>query len=82
MSDIPRLRWLCRRGMKELDVVMTGYLENQYPVACARDQQAFKTLLEMPDPDIFSLLTGKTTVADEGISNLIDWLKKSVPVST
>ncbi|MCP4983899.1 MAG: succinate dehydrogenase assembly factor 2, partial [Gammaproteobacteria bacterium] len=30
MTEISRLRWLCRRGMKELDLVMTGYLENYY----------------------------------------------------
>jgi antitoxin CptB len=30
MTELSRLRWLCRRGMKELDVVMSRYLEQHY----------------------------------------------------
>ena len=63
-------------------MIMTGYLQNQYPHACKRDQQAFRALLTMPDADIFSLLLGKTTAADESIGGLIDWLKNSEPFST
>ncbi len=78
MSEISHLRWLCRRGMKELDVVMTGYLEDYYLEADEQDQQAFKALLEMADPDIFSLLVGRNTVSDRAINNLIDKLKSMV----
>ena len=44
MSDISRLRWLCRRGMKELDVVLSRYLELNYGLASPGDQQIFRTL--------------------------------------
>ncbi|MCH6566140.1 MAG: succinate dehydrogenase assembly factor 2, partial [Proteobacteria bacterium] len=33
MGEKSRLRWLCRRGMKELDLAMSGYLENHYAKA-------------------------------------------------
>ncbi len=78
MSEISRLRWLCRRGMKELDLVMTGYLDNYYLEAKEKDQQAFKALLEMPDPDLFSLLVGRETAADEVIRQLVERLKTMV----
>ncbi|MGH8753044.1 MAG: succinate dehydrogenase assembly factor 2, partial [Burkholderiales bacterium] len=26
-----RLRWNCRRGMLELDLVLTGFLDKHYP---------------------------------------------------
>jgi len=29
MNDA-RLRWQCRRGMRELDLLLTDYLENDY----------------------------------------------------
>ena len=44
-----RLKWLCRRGMKELDLLMDGYLEEEYAQASAEDQRAFVTLLEYQD---------------------------------
>lgn len=78
MSEISRLRWLCRRGMKELDVVLTGYLEKQYADASDQDRQAFKALLEMPDPDLFALLVGRTTTTDESITRLVETLKTIV----
>lgn len=57
MSDvsISRLKWLCRRGMKELDVLMEGYLANRYPDAPPQEQAAFRAVLEMDDPDIYAI---------------------------
>ncbi|HEY5738454.1 MAG TPA: succinate dehydrogenase assembly factor 2, partial [Gammaproteobacteria bacterium] len=51
MSELSRLRWLCRRGMKELDVVMTTYLDEHYENASPDQQRQFGKLLEMADPD-------------------------------
>lgn len=78
MSEIPRLRWLCRRGMKELDVVMTGYLDNYYSDAAETDQQSFKYLLEMPDPDLFAFLVGRDSTDDASIASLIITLRNLV----
>lgn len=75
MSEISRLRWLCRRGMKELDVLMTGYLDNCYSQADQTDQQSFKTLLEMPDPDLFALLVGRENSLNENIDKLVKDLR-------
>jgi antitoxin CptB len=38
MTELSRLRWLCRRGMKELDVVMSRYLEQHYATASGAEQ--------------------------------------------
>ncbi len=46
---LKKLRWRCRRGTKELDLILLGYLENQYPSATLEEQQAFEALLELPD---------------------------------
>ena len=78
MSELSRLRWLCRRGMKELDVVLTRYLDGRFNEASQQEQQAFKELLEMPDPDLFSLLVGRTTTRDNEVDSLVQKLKKQV----
>jgi antitoxin CptB len=71
MTELSRLRWLCRRGMKELDVIMTRYLEDCYANADEADQQGFNDLLEMPDPDLYSLLLGRQSCSNENAKNVI-----------
>ena len=53
--SISRLKWLCRRGMKELDVLMEAYLATRYEQAPAQEQAAFREVLEMDDPDIYAI---------------------------
>jgi len=48
--DRARLRWLCRRGTKELDVILNRYLELEFDKADANEQQAFAELLNWEDP--------------------------------
>ena len=61
---ISRLRWRCRRGMRELDVLLERYLQERYPSAPAPEQQAFEALLDLPDPQLFAYLTGRETPTD------------------
>jgi antitoxin CptB len=53
------LRWRCRRGMKELDVLLTRYLERDYYRAPLAQREAFEALLERPDPDILDYILGR-----------------------
>ena len=75
MSELSRLRWLCRRGMKELDVVLSRYLERTFSNAGEQEQQIFRELLEMPDPDLYSLLVGRTKSPDKAVNDLLCKLK-------
>lgn len=55
MSDsieIRRLEWRCRRGMKELDLLLLRYLRERLPAAPSDERSAFVEFLELPDPDI------------------------------
>jgi len=56
--------------MKELDVVMTGYLESHYAKASEVEKKSFKILLDMPDPDLYALLLGRRTSPDHGIDKV------------
>ncbi len=54
-----RLRWSCRRGMLELDVLLGNFLEEVYMDLNATDQALFVQLLDCTDPELFGWLTGK-----------------------
>lgn len=63
-AHLSRLRWRCRRGMRELDVVMQRYLEQRYAVAPAAEQLAFEALVEQQDPQLLAYLMGRELPAD------------------
>lgn len=75
MAELSRLRWLCRRGMKELDIVMSRYLEQHYASASDAEQGHFKALLEMPDPDLYDLLLGRSVTSDAELARFIQLLR-------
>lgn len=58
VSDInlSRLRWQCRRGMRELDELLTQYLDQQYATADEDEKTALQGVLELPDPELMSYL--------------------------
>jgi antitoxin CptB len=58
--ELARLRWHCRRGMRELDVLLTRYLERTYASTSPDERAAFVQLLDLPDPDLFGYLVGRT----------------------
>jgi antitoxin CptB len=65
-----RLRWRCRRGMRELDVLLLRYLDNEYPQAEPAQRRGFERLLELQDPVIMALLTGRES-ADPEIQHVV-----------
>ncbi|MCP4391735.1 MAG: succinate dehydrogenase assembly factor 2 [Gammaproteobacteria bacterium] len=75
MTELSRLRWLCRRGMKELDLVMSGYLEHYYPNASSEDQARFRALLDMPDPDLYGLLLGRSKSDQPEVERFVEFLR-------
>ncbi|MDZ7736370.1 MAG: succinate dehydrogenase assembly factor 2 [Gammaproteobacteria bacterium] len=52
MSELAKLRWHCRRGMREMDLLLGGWLDEHYSRASPELQQAFSTILEELDQDI------------------------------
>jgi antitoxin CptB len=56
--SINRLRWLCRRGMLELDAWLTRFLDSRYADLSAEQQAVFFRLLDQDDMALFDWLTG------------------------
>ncbi|MFO1352115.1 MAG: succinate dehydrogenase assembly factor 2 [Gammaproteobacteria bacterium] len=70
--EYARLRWRCRRGLKELDDLLLGYFEQDYPTAGAEEQAAFRVLLDLPESLLCAyLLRGDARVANPILGNVI-----------
>jgi antitoxin CptB len=68
---LARLRWRCRRGMRELDELLQRYLEQRYPNAQQKERRAFESLLELQDPTLLSYLLGYQTPMDPELQHVI-----------
>lgn len=66
-----RLLWRCRRGMKELDILLERYVRSQVADASPRDRGTLKQLLELPDPVLADYLFGHTPVSDPHLAQLV-----------
>ena len=69
---VAQLRWRCRRGMKELDLLLGDWLERRWDSADALQRRSFQWLLEQPDPEIAAWLIGGARPGDAGHAALID----------
>jgi antitoxin CptB len=71
---LTQIKWHCRRGMRELDVVLERYLQQRYATAPLAEQRAFEALLELPDPQLFAYLMRRETPADPDWMNVVSQL--------
>ncbi|MGL5949592.1 MAG: succinate dehydrogenase assembly factor 2 [Aeromonas sp.] len=53
-----RLKWACRRGMLELDVIFMPFFEHCFDALDASEQATFSELLNCDDPDLFKWCMG------------------------
>jgi antitoxin CptB len=65
-----RLLWRCRRGMKELDVLLERFARQRYEQATEEEKRAFARLLDLPDPELADYLFGYATPAEPHLAHL------------
>ena len=66
-----RLKWRCRRGMRELDAVFDGYLERVYDTLPVAQQELFARLLDETDPILYAWITGRAEPDDAALAVLL-----------
>jgi len=71
MSELKRLRWQCRRGAKELDVLLLAYLDTDYALATEQDQQSFQRLLQYEDNHLLAYFYADKLAEHADIRRLI-----------
>jgi antitoxin CptB len=54
-----KLRWRCRRGMQELDILLARYVDERFGSASHEEQEAFQRLLETQDTVIYGYCFGQ-----------------------
>ena len=67
--------WKCRRGTKELDLMMNGFYNSYYKTSSKSQKEAFIKLLSLEDPFISDLLMNKTVSKDIAVNEIADMIR-------
>ena len=71
MSEYSKIQWQCRRGVRELDILLERYLVNVYSDSGSADKSAFRQLLTLSDPELAGYLLRDDRHADVLTANVI-----------
>ena len=67
-----KLKWQCRRGMLELDLIFQEFLEQHYSALDEKSKQDFVELLTHSDQDLQQWIFNKTSPADKSLLGIIE----------
>jgi antitoxin CptB len=76
-EELNRLRWQCRRGLLELDLVLERFLERHRGDLQGEQLSSFKTLLSYADNDLLDLIRARAECRDARLAKLVEWLRSS-----
>lgn len=71
LDSKPKLKWACRRGMLELDVLFEPFVDEAYDALQDKDKLIFQRLLACEDPDLFAWFMGHKECEDEELAYMV-----------
>ena len=71
------LQWRCRRGTKELDVILNKFLEDSYDQLLDSELQEFDELLDVQDTHLWYWLSGQKTPEQTSYQNIVSMISKT-----
>ncbi len=74
-DEVAKLRWRCRRGMRELDELLASFLQRSYESLTADDKARFGALLELSDPELQAYLLGTYDADDPNLERLLSRIR-------
>ena len=78
--ELARLRWRCRRGMRELDRILEGFLDKGFAALTMDEKRSFAAFLDYPDPDLHAYLLGKAEPADPELANILHRIRATLSI--
>jgi len=82
--DLNRLRWRCRRGLLENDLLIEKFFDQYASSLTVRQAEALAELMDLADNDLLDLLLRRKDPADEldrpDVRQVLEMLRK--PAST
>ncbi len=70
-AALQRVRWRCRRGLLELDIVFVRFIEAHYLQLSVEERQTFEELLDLPDNPLWDMVSGRKDAGSDAQAALL-----------
>ncbi len=74
-ASLEQLRWRCRRGMLELDLLLNDFLNEHFAQLDQAQLELFAHLLDYPDAVLLDLLLARTRASDPELAAFINMVR-------
>lgn len=71
IMDFNRLRWHCRRGMLELDLLLEPFLDEVFKTLGDDDKRCFEKLIKEEDQDLFVWFMQTAVPSDPDLAHIV-----------
>lgn len=73
---LAQLRWRCRRGMLELDVLLSRFLDQRYSKLSEAQAVALFEALEAEDDELWDWLSGRARPQEQRIADIVELISR------
>ena len=73
--DRDRIRWPCRRGLRELDWLLERFVERHLDALNASQTEVFKELLAYEDNDLLDMVMGRAEPVNTQLSAVLEMMR-------
>ncbi len=74
--SLSQIRWRCRRGMLELDVLLDRFVERRYRQLTDIQARAFVDALGAEDDELWDWLSGRVRPKKQRIADIVDFISQ------
>lgn len=74
-----QILWRCRRGMRELDLMLEAYVGSRYDDAMESERQAFLQLLDLPNDRLIGYLIGLVRPEEGPARRIVEQIRSQPP---
>jgi antitoxin CptB len=78
-QELKRLRWRCRRGMRELDQLLVRWLDREWAQSSDGEREVFLRLLESEDDRLWRWFLGHEAAPDDALASLVQRIRTLSP---
>ena len=78
-AEFRKLKWRCRRGMRELDQLFERWLDTRWRAASPEQRDTFLRLLDSEDDRLWRWFLGHETPSDDALRALVDEMRETPP---
>ena len=78
-AELRKLRWRCRRGMRELDQLLERWLEREWRQSPTAQREVFLQLLDTEDDKLWRWFLGHEIADDVEIAALVERIRTLPP---